>query len=168
MTKRFITLLLLFGTSLQTLLPGPAFLGSTEWPILLGLILCIALRTDRPGALYAGGLAGLLHDAFSPAPLGVSIPFFILIALGVHAVREEVFSDQIITYFVLGLLGGLSKALYFIFIFSVFGLRPVGAGVIAVHLWGSALLGVLTAPLLFLLLSARLRRQARKRRQMAW
>jgi len=168
MTKRFITLLLLLGTSLQTLLPGPAFLGSTEWPVLLSLILCIALRTDRSNALYAGLMAGLLHDTFSPAPLGVSIPFFLLIAMGGSAIREEVFGDQIITYCVLGLLGGLSKALYFIFILSVFGLRPVGAGSLAVRLWGSALLGVLTTPFLFLLLSAAVRRRARKRRQLAW
>ena len=168
MTKRFITLLLLLGTSLQTLVPGPAFLGSIEWPVLLSLTLCIALRTSHSSALYAGGLAGLLHDAFSPAPLGVSIPFFLLIALGVHAVREEVFGDQIITCFVFGLLGGLLKALYFIFIFSLSGLRPVGAGVIAVHLWGESLLGGVTAPLVFLFLSVRLRQPAQKRRQPAW
>lgn len=168
MTKRSITLLLVLGTSLQTLLPSPAFLGSTEWPVLLSLILCIVLRADRSCALYAGLMAGVLHDAFSPAPLGVSIPFFLLIALGVYAIREEVFGDQIITYCVLGLLGGLSKALYFTFIFSAFGLRPVGAGPLAIRLWGSALLGVLSTPLLFLLLSAALRRQARKKRRLAW
>ena len=113
-------------------------------------------------------MAGLLYDAFSPAPLGISIPFFLLISWGVYTLRKEVFGDQLVTYFVLGLLGGLFKALYFIIVFSAFGLRPVGAGTFAVHLGGEAILGMLTAPFLFLLLAVLSRQKSRKRRQVAW
>ncbi len=154
MSRRLITLLLLAGASLQTLLPGPVWLGSHEWPVLLALILCIALKTDRDRVLYAGLLAGLLHDTFSPAPLGVSLPFFLLVALGVYTIRKEVFGDQIITYGVLGLLGGLCKTLYFTFVFAASGLRPVEAGPLAARLGGSLLLGAFLTPLLFLILAA--------------
>ena len=153
MSSLLIILLLLAGTSLQTLLPVPTFMGPSEWPILLGLIFCIALRVERPRALTAGLLAGLLHDAFCPAPLGISIPFFLLIALGTHALREEIFGDQLITYAVLGLLGACSKTLYFALVFLVVGLRPFGAGSLAVRLLGSGLLGLVATSLLFLLLS---------------
>jgi len=164
MSSLRITLLLLIGTSLQTLLPGPVALGSGNWPILLGLVLCISIKSDRARVLYAGLLAGLLHDAFSPAPLGVSIPFFLLIALGVYAIREEVFGDQIVTYAVLGLLGALCKTLYFTLVFAAVGLRPIGAGLFAIRLLGSILLGAITTSLLFLLLSVLPSRQTRKSR----
>ncbi len=154
MSSLRITLLLLIGTSLQTLLPGPAALGSNNWPILLGLVLCISLKSDRAHVLYAGLLAGLLHDAFSPAPLGVSIPFFLLMGWGVYALRKKIFGDQIITYLALGFLGALCKTIYFTLIFAGFGLRPVGAGSFVVQLLGSLLLGTITTSLLFLLLSA--------------
>jgi len=165
MSSLRITLLLLIGTSLQTLLPGPAALGSNNWPILLGLVLCISLKSDRARVLYAGLLAGLLHDAFSPAPLGVSLPFFLLIALGVHALREEVFGDQIITYVVLGFLGALCKTLYFTLVFAASGLRPIGAGSFTAQLLGSLLLGTVTTSLLFLFLSVL---PSRKRRTSRW
>jgi len=153
MSSLLIILLLLIGTSLQTLLVTPVFLGSIEWPVLLGLTLCISLRVDRSRAVLFGLLAGVLHDAFCPAPLGVSIPFFLLIALGTHALREEVFGDQIITYAVLGLLGACSKTLYFTLVLSVADLRPFNMGAMAVHLLGSGLLGLVATPLLFLLIS---------------
>ena len=153
MSSLLIIFLLLIGASLQTLVAAPVILGSIEWPVLLGLILCISLRVDRPRALLAGLLAGVLHDAFCPAPLGISIPFFLLIALGAHALREEVFGDQLITYAILGLLGALLKTLYFTLVLSVAGLRPFGIAPLVVHLLGSGLLGLVTTPLIFLLIS---------------
>jgi len=160
-----ITLLLLIGTSLQTLLPGPVALGSDRWPILLGLVLCISLKSDRARVLYAGLLAGLLHDAFSPAPLGVSLPFFLLIALGITTLREEIFGDQIITYAVLGFLGGFCKTVYFTLVFAAAGLRPFGAGSFTIRLLGSLLLGTITTSLLFFLLSVF---PSRKNRTSRW
>ncbi len=183
MSSLFITILLFFGASLQTLFSGPAILGSHEWPILLGLVLCISLKCDRVRALYAGLLAGLLNDSFCPAPLGASIPFFMFMALGVCLIREEVFGDQIITfpftdvlfilidhsqiitYAVLGFLGGLFQTLYFTTVFSALGLRPVGAGVFTARLFGGLLLGTLTAPLIFLLISAL---QSKRTRKLRW
>ena len=153
MSSLLIILLLLIGASLQTFLVTPVVLGSIEWPVLLGLTLCIALRVDRPRALLSGLLAGVLHDAFCPAPLGISIPFFLLIALGTHALREEIFGDQIITYAVLGLLGACSETLYFTLIFSATGLRPFSMGSVVIRLLGSGLLGLVATPLLFLLIS---------------
>lgn len=164
MNRLLITLLLLAGTSLQTLLPGPAWLGSHEWPILLALTLYIALRADRPRVIYTGVLSGLLHDAFCPAPLGYSLPFFLLIALGVYAIREEVFGDNILTYMVIGPLAGVLQTVYSSVVFAAAGLRPLGAGSLTIRLLGSVLLGALTAPLVYLFLETLPSRRTRKAR----
>ena len=162
MSLLLITFLLLAGASLQTLLP--ALPGLAEWPVLTALILCISLRCVRSRVLYASLLAGVLNDAFCPAPLGVSLPFFVLLALGVYAIHEEVFGDQIITYAVLGLLAGLSHVLYFTFVFAATGLRPLGVGLLTARLFGGLLLGALTTPLIFLLIGALQSKRIRKTR----
>ena len=153
MSLLFITLLLLVGASLQTLLPGFAALGSIGWPVLPGIVFCIALKCPRAKVLYAGLLAAVLNDAFCPAPLGLSIPFFLLISLGIYAVREEVFGDQVITYAVLGLVAGLLQTIYYSTVFSAAGLRPFGGGLLVSRLFGGLLLGAVTTPLVFMFLS---------------
>jgi len=152
MSGLLIIFLLFVGASAQTLLPAPGVFGSMEWPILLSLVLCISLRVDRPYAWLAGLLAGLLHDVFCPAPLGVSLPFFLLIALGANTLREDIFEDQIITYAVLGFLGALVQILYFSLIFLVTGLRPLHIGPLIIRLLGSGLLGLVATPLISLLI----------------
>ena len=148
-----ITLLLLIGAALQTLLPAWAFIGSLEWPVLTGLLIYISLRTDRARLTYASLLAGVIYDAFSPAPLGTSMPFFLLLGAGLYALREEVFADQLVTYSVLGLLAVILKTLYFAVVFSASGLRPLQPGLLLIRLAGGFILGALTAPLVYLALS---------------
>ena len=148
-----ITLLLLIGAAFQTLLPAWAFIGSLEWPVLTGLLITISLRTNRARLIYASLLAGLIYDAFSPAPLGTSMPFFILLGAGLYALREEVFEDQLVTYSVLGLLAVTLKTLYFAIVLSFSGLRQLQPGLLMVQLAGGFILGALTAPLVYLAIS---------------
>ena len=154
-----ITLLLLAGATVQTLLPSWAFFGSAEWPVLTALLITISLRASYARLIYASLLAGVLYDALSPAPLGTSIPFFVLLGIGLYALRDEVFADQIISYIVLGLLAVLLKTLYFAAVLSASGLRPFQPGMLTVRLGGSLILGALTAPAVYLSLDA-LRRAA--------
>jgi rod shape-determining protein MreD len=150
MNRLLITLLLLFGAAVQTLLPPWAFLGSLEWPVLTGVLITISLHTDRSRLIYASLLTGLLYDVFSPAPLGTAMPFFLLLGAGLFALRDEVFSDQIVSYIVLGLLALLLKTIYFTLILSISGLRPFTPKLLPVRLGGSILLGALTVPLVYL------------------
>lgn len=154
MSSLWITFLLLAGASIQTLLPPWAFIGSLEWPVLTGLLIYIALRARRNQVIGAALLAGLLYDALSPAPLGISLPFFILLGIGLYAVREELFSDQIVTYSVLGLLSVLLKTVYFSAVLSACGLRPFHLGTVMVRIAGGFILGALTAPLVYFSVSA--------------
>jgi rod shape-determining protein MreD len=165
MKRLLIFIFLLIGTMVQSFLPPPAVLGSVEWPVLTGLVIYIALRARRGQVIYASLMAGLFYDAFSLTPLGVSLPLFLLLGLGVHALGEEVFADQLITYVLLGPLAVLFKNIYFATVFAVSGLRPVSVSQLAVRLGGSLLLGVMIVPLVYLVMSLLMRS---KHRRPAW
>lgn len=152
-----ITLLLLCGAAIQTLLP-------VELPLLLCLLIVITIQSDRIHHLYAAGLAVFLFDALSPAPLGTSVLFFVPAAEGIRLIRNEVFGDQLITYLILGAILTLFKSFYFALVFSLSGLRPVGAGGFLVYTAAGALGGALLCPLVFATVS-RLPRPAHLRRR---
>jgi len=152
MNRRFITLSLAAGALLQTLLPPWGAFGALEMPILTGLTICIALHTDRARMLYAAVLAGLLRDAFCPAPLGLSIPFFLVLAMSVHWIRDEIFGDMPATYAVLGGVAAVFETFYYAVIFSLSGLRPVPLGLLALRLAGGLLAGAVVVPVVSLLL----------------
>lgn len=150
MSRRFITLLLVAGALLQTLLKPPGVFGAMEFPVLTGLIICIALNTGRSKMVYASVLASLLHDAFCPAPLGLSIPFFILLAFGVNWIRDEVFGDLPATYMLLGAIASVFETLYYTLVFSASGLRPVSPSLLGIRLFGGLLIAAVVVPLISL------------------
>lgn len=150
MNRIFITLLLTSGALLQTLLPVWNRFGALEWPVLTGLVICIALHTDRPRMFYAAVLAGLLHDAFCPAPPGLSILFFVTTAMAVSRIRQEVFGDLPVTYAVLGAAAAIFETLYYTLVFSVTGLRPVSFTQPALRLVGGLMAGATAVPLVSL------------------
>ena len=166
MSTLWITLLLLMGASLQMLLPRWTLLGSMEWPLLTGLILCFSFRVKRPQLVYSILLAGFLYDSFSPAPLGISIPFFMLVGFGSYMLREEIFGDQLITYLILGLLAVSFKGIYFSIVFSLLGLRPLYAETLWIRLGGGFLLGSFITPLIYFLVFG-LKRNLSSRRRFA-
>ena len=165
MNRLFITLSLAAGALLQTLLPPWGAFGALEMPILTGLILCIALHTDRARMLYAAVLAGLLRDAFCPAPLGLSIPFFVVLAMAVNWIRDEVFGDMPATYAVLGAVAAVFEVVYYAVIFSLSGLRPVPPGLLALRLAGGLMAGIIVVPLVSLTVLHRRRSTVHNRRR---
>jgi hypothetical protein len=150
MNRLFITLLLLSGALLQTVIKPLDMFGAMEFPILTGLVICIALHADHARILYAAVLAGLLHDAFCPAPVGLSIPFFIALALSVNWIRDEVFGDLPATYIILGIVAAVFETVYYAVVFSLSGLRPVSPGLLALRLTGGLLAGAVIVPLISL------------------
>lgn len=151
MSRRFVTLLLAAGALFQTLLPVWSAFGGLELPILPGLIICIALHTDRSRMVYAAVLAGLLRDAFCPAPLGLSIPFFVVLAMAVHWIRAEIFGDMPATYAVLGAVAAVFETVYYALFFSLSGLRPVSPGLLTLRLAGGLMAGAVVVPLVSLM-----------------
>lgn len=147
MNRVVITVFLLAGTIIQLLLPQWGIFRNTEMPVLNGLLICIALHTDYSRMLFAAVLTGLLHDTFSPAPLGLSIPFFVILAMLVYRIRNDVFGDRPFTYVVLGVASALFQILYYVVVFALSGLRPLSFGLIGLRLSGSLLAGALVVPL---------------------
>ena len=166
MNRRFITLSLAAGALLQTFLPPWNAFGQLEMPILTGLIICIALHTDHARMLYAAVLAGLLRDAFCSAPLGLSIPFFLILAMSVHWIRDEIFGDMPATYAVLGAVAAVFETFYYAVIFSLSGLRPVHSGLLALRLAGGLMTGIVVGPLVSLVLLHLCRSAAHNRRRL--
>jgi rod shape-determining protein MreD len=150
MSRLFITLLLVCGALLQTLLPVWSRFGALEWPVLSGLVICIALNTGRRQMIFAAVLAGLLHDAFCPAPPGLSILFFIVLAAAVSRIRGEVFGDLPVTYVVIGASAAVFETLYYTLVFALSGLRPVLSAQPFLRLIGGMLAGATAVPLVAL------------------
>jgi rod shape-determining protein MreD len=150
MSRRLITLLLALGTLIQTVLPPWGAFGSLELPILTGLIICIALHTDRSQVLYAAVLAGVLHDSFCPAPLGLSIPYFVGLAAGINWIRDEIFGDHPAAYAVLGAAAAIFETVYYALVFLLSGLRPVSVGWLALRLAGGLITGIVVVPIIAL------------------
>lgn len=147
MSRWLITLMLLIGTLLQTVLKPWSLFGPLEMPILTALVICISLHTDLKRVLYAAVLAGLLHDAFCPAPLGLAIPFFVILAVGTNRIRYEVFGDLVVTYVLLGIAAATVETVYYGAVFALSGLRPVVFGPLMMRLTGGLLAGATIVPL---------------------
>lgn len=148
---------------LQMLLPRWGWTGSLDWPVLSALLMVIVLHVERRTAISTGVLTGLLYDVFSPAPLGLSLPFFLAIAVGLHALKSELFSDHWITYFVLGPAVVTLKTVYLFAAYSFGGLRPVAPGLFAARLAAGLLLGALTASAVYFVFSLLKQRTDRRR-----
>ncbi|MCU0857720.1 MAG: hypothetical protein MUC65_04880 [Pontiellaceae bacterium] len=148
MSRWLIALLLLTGTVLQTAVKPQGLFGSLEIPALNAMMIYIALHADFRRILYAAALAGFLHDSFCPAPLGLAVPFFMMLAVGVNRIRYNIFGDLVITYVLLGLAAAVFETAYYAIVFSLTGLRPVSFGLLAMRLAGGLLAGATIVPLI--------------------
>lgn len=164
MNRLLITLLLLTGSLIQTMLPPWNAFGGIELPVLTGILICIALHAECASVLYAAVLTGLLHDALSPAPLGLSIPFFILLSAAIHRIRHEVFNDLAVTYAICGAGAALLNAVYYTLVFLLSGLRPMSFSLVVVRLAGGLIAGVVIVPLTARIISKITRGKSRKQK----
>jgi rod shape-determining protein MreD len=153
MSALFIILTLLTAGAIQSLLPAWSIMGPLKPPLLLSLIIYFPLHVSRSRALCAAVLAGFIHDTFCPAPLGISIPFFVLVALNVILVRKEVFSDQLLTYVIFGAMGTVLQTVYFAVVLGISGLRPLWLGAFTLRLLGSLIAGAVVCPLVYFVVS---------------
>lgn len=164
MSRLLITLLLLTGSLIQTMLPPWNAFGGLELPVLTGILIYIVLHAKRSAMLYAAVLTALLHDAFSPAPMGLSIPFFILLAMAIHRIRHEVFSDLPVTYAIFGAGAAVLNTLYYTLFFLLSGMRPLSLRLFMLRLIGGLIAGVLIIPLTALIISKITRGKSRKQK----
>lgn len=140
------------ATAFQAMCPTLGLLGSMQPPILFGLVLYYALTQPRIPALLAAVSAGFLQDAFSLIPLGYTSFAFGLAALIVNHFRDEVFGQQWITHLLFGSLGYLLVCMLLAALLMSNGYLKLTATGLIRKLLGAAILGAISAPLVFMVI----------------
>jgi rod shape-determining protein MreD len=151
MTAMVMAFLLMLAGVLQSLIPAADWLASSKTPFLLAVAIYYSLTHTRGVTATAAILAGVMQDSLSRIPVGYSAFCFVGFALGVHHLRGVLFRDSLVTVAVLGAgLGALTKL-------ALYAMLLLGTDTVSVPLWwlllsmaGSALLGLLVAPLVWL------------------
>ena len=149
MTWAVLFILLVVSATAQSLFPSFACMGQAKAPFLLSVVLYYSLRRDTNTAMVAGLLAGFLHDALSPVPLGFSVVCFCGVGWVVSCFRPLVVSEALVT---MAVFGGVSSVV----VSSVMWLLLLKGGLVAIPLWmamwkilNAGVLGIACAPIVF-------------------
>ena len=145
---------LLIGAVAQQVLPGLTLLGQAKAPLALSVVLYYALHRSLALLVTAAIAGGLLCDSLEALPMGYSAAVFCVLGIGAWFYRDVVFSARGVTHMVFGLLAGLGLTfgLYGLLLISVENLREVSWFWIALKSIGTALLGMILAPIVFAVL----------------
>ena len=145
---------LLIGAVVQHVLPGLTLLGQAKAPLVLSVVLYYALHRSLALLVTAAIAGGLLCDSLEALPLGYSTTVFCMLGIIAWLCRDVVFSARGVTHMVFGLLGGLglTLGLYGLLLFSDESLRETAWLWIALKAIGTALLGMILAPVVFAIL----------------
>lgn len=135
----------------QSLVPGPALLGSAKVPLITAAVVYYALMHGRASALVAAFAGGLLHDAMTFIPLGFSSFYYCALALAILAMKEYLFRESAWTAAVLTAAGAAIMAL--VLAVGLGGgedpVMRVSAGPVALRVAGAAVLALPGAPVVF-------------------
>ncbi len=148
MKQRLIMIaVLVTGALLQQLLPVWPLFGGVKPPVVAALVLHYALRR-APREMWTAVLVGaLLHDGLELALFGPALLAFPAVGMLAQRIRNEIFSDGLVTQLFFGAALGLFTAFVALFIYSATGQRPFHFGFFVLRLIGAALLGMATLPL---------------------
>lgn len=144
---------ILTGTLLQIQVPGVVFLGGARWPVLCSVVLYYALNHRGVAGVVSGFTAGLLIDTLSMTPLGFSVLLFCIIAWLAGRCRKLVLPEATVTAAFFGGLAGLVYASLLYLLLLRGGLQACSPFIVAARIAGGGVLGALTAPVTFLVLS---------------
>lgn len=168
MKRRVLMLLLLMtGALLQQALPGSLLTGGLKPPVLACMVLHFALRRDNRDMWLAVFAGALLRDGLDLGSFGPALLTFPAIGILANRIRNEVFSDGLISQLVFGAAVGLFTTLVTLLIYSISGQRPMQFGLSLVRLFGSIWLGALTLPAVSLFIN-RLEAALPKPRNYGW
>jgi rod shape-determining protein MreD len=165
--RALMILTLLTGALLQQFLPAFPALGSAKAPVLAALALYYALRREPSDMWLAVSAAAVLHDGLDLGAFGPALLAFPIVGILANRIRNEVFSDSLVTQLAFGALLGLFTTLVTILLYSITGQRPVHPGQALLRLFGSFWLGMVTLPLVSLAIN-KLEASLPKRRRYGW
>lgn len=149
-----MTVALLISAVAQQMLPGLTLLGQAKAPLVLSVVLYYALHRSLALLVTAAIAGGLLCDSLEALPMGYSSAVFCVLGIIAWFCRNVVFSARGMTHMVFGFLAGLGLTfgLYAILLISEESLRQAALPRIALKAIGTALLGMILAPIVFAVL----------------
>ncbi len=148
-----LSLSMLTATLTQALLPGPAFLAGARFPLLLGIVLYYALNHKAWIVIIVAFTAGMLQDGLSMVPLGYSALLFCVAALVAGRYRQLVLSEAAVTASFFGGVTNLVVSLILYALLSHNGDIVCPGGTAAIRIVSSGLLGAVTVPAVFLIMT---------------
>ncbi|MFH1477235.1 MAG: hypothetical protein ABIH24_07075 [Verrucomicrobiota bacterium] len=145
---------LVIGAVVQQVLPGLTWLGQAKAPMVLSVVLYYALHRSLALLVAAAIVGGILCDSLEALPLGCSPAVFCVLGLIAWIYRDVVFSARGVTHMAFGLLAGLGLTFgfYVILLIGAESLRETAWFYIALKAVGTALLGMILAPIVFIVL----------------
>lgn len=149
---------LLVAGTVQALIPTWAHLGEPAFPVLLGVVLYVATHKKASHFVWVALTAGVLADAMSLVPFGVSSLSFLASATVAMVLRDDFYPDRALVAMVLGALCTAVSTLVLGLLLRMWGLTTLDARGLLRRMGGSAVLGAVIMPLLFALLRAMERR----------
>ncbi len=155
------------GALIQLFLPPWPIFGGIKPPVLAAFALYYALHRTPRGMWIAVFWAALLHDGLELGGLGPALIGFPVIGVLAHRVRLEIFVDGVVTQMFFGAIGAMVVTLFTLFIYSISGQRPFYLGHTLLRVIGSGVLGMVTLPLVALVMN-KLEATLPKRRGYGW
>lgn len=152
MILMLMTVAVFFGAQVQLFFPPIDFLGDVKLPVLPAIVLYYALNRRVSDQMLAALLAGMVHDMFSPIPLGVSVFCFVLVGWVAGLFRHLVLADSVVTPVVFGFVFGALLTLLFFGVLRQQELLAVSLQWVGLRVLGTALLGAVVTPCVFMLL----------------
>lgn len=145
---------LLIASVTQQVLPGLTLLGQAKAPLVLSVVLYYALHRSLALMVTAAIAGGVLCDSLEALPLGYSSMVFGMLGIAAWFHRDVVFSARGVTHMASGFLAGLLLifGLYGLLLIGDTSLREVSFFRIAIKAIGTALLGMILAPIVFAIL----------------
>jgi len=137
---------------LQLHLPGFALFGQAKPPLLLSIVMYYALRRERASMYTSAVLAGLLHDALSPVPLGFSSCAYAVVGACVTRYRKILLTESAITQSFFGGIGAGVATLIVYFLLASQSLVDIPPSRLLLRILGTGFYGILVAPVICLCL----------------
>jgi rod shape-determining protein MreD len=147
-----LLLVLTASAVMQALLPGFLVLGQAKFPFLLAVVLYHALNRGAPVMLAVAVLAGFLQDSLSPVPLGYSPFCFCVIGALTARFRDTVLTEAFVTQAFFGALTGCCATVMLYVLLVREGLVHVPFRIVVLKMFGSAVLGSVSVPFVFLVM----------------
>lgn len=148
---QIVSLLLAVLWELQS--PAIPLCAGLKLPLLHSCVLYYSLVHRRSLWVTAAILGGLLHGAMTEGPVGPDMWLLLLFGLGASRFRQHLVAEAAMTGVVLGAIWGVLFQWCLAFVLLRAGaIESPGIGLMVVRSLAAALLGALTAPVVFLLL----------------